>query len=83
MSLSQPCFEYSYNNYIESNEYEISKDFTNNMSYSLSPDWESRLESFYDKDIYESNRTILFEIINQFDCDEIYNPNINEHEIFV
>lgn len=51
------------------------------MSLLLSQTWEDRLKSHYTK-YTEKERDDLFKIINQFECNEIYNPNINEHEIF-
>jgi hypothetical protein len=40
-------------------------------------------KSFYDNNKYtESERKTLIGIINQFDRNEIYNPNFNEREIF-
>jgi hypothetical protein len=50
---------------------------------SLNTAWERRFKSFYDNKKYtENDRKTLIGIINQFDCNEIYNPNFTEREIF-
>ncbi|CAB4416384.1 unnamed protein product [Rhizophagus irregularis] len=51
------------------------------MSLTLNQAWEVRLKPLYIK-YAENDRINLFRIINQFECNEIYNPNINEREIF-
>ncbi|RGB40962.1 hypothetical protein C1646_811029 [Rhizophagus diaphanus] len=48
------------------------------MSLTLNQAWEVRLKPLYSK--YDEIN--LFRIINQFECNEIYNPNINVTEIF-
>ncbi|CAB4387120.1 unnamed protein product [Rhizophagus irregularis] len=51
------------------------------MSLTLNQAWEVRLKPLYIK-YAENDRINLFRIINQFECNEIYNPNINVREIF-
>lgn len=51
------------------------------MSLTLNQAWEVRLKPLYIK-YAENDRINLFRIINQFECNEIYNPKIDVHEIF-